>query len=292
MENKSWVSMSKPIEETERCELFEQIAETVWNRIIRAHEVNVDLKEIGITADILVDIQHYNKKGIPNFDLYAKPSWEENYFGSDIDVFIETNPNKYRWFALQAKILKKNNRYTTLRDSSDEFMQWEKLEILKKVSDCTPFYLLYNGKKDYSKNGYDYCDRTFLASQLGCSLVEPEDIEMFANKRNRLDTRYVNPTFEDIHPDYAEPWRILTCCYQETWGYKLYSIEQIISSDPNFKKLSFEVLEDDSNDIEANEKVNIDDNNNNNPITIACKEAKWNPGIRIVVNRTDNFLDE
>lgn len=277
--------MSKPLDETERCELFEQIAETVWERIIEAHEVNINLNEIGITADILVKIQHYNKKGIPNFDLYAKPSWEENYFGSDIDVFVETRPNKYRWFALQAKILKKNNRYDTLRDTSDEFMQWEKLELLENVSGCKAYYLLYNGKDNYKTSADDYCGRTFSESQFGCSLVEPSDIEKFANKRNAKNTRYKRPRFEDIHPDFAQPWRILTCCYHETRNVELYSIGQIRNSDTNFRKLSI-----DPNEIIIEDEIINEDEIN--PINIATEEAKWNPGIRIVVNRTDNFLDE
>jgi hypothetical protein len=285
--------MSKPIEETERCELFEQIAEAIWNRIIRAHDVNVNLKEVGITADILVDIQQYNKKGIPNFDVYSRPSYDEKTYGSDIDIFVETNSNQYRWFALQAKVLKKNNRYDTLRDSSDGIMQWEKLALLEGVSGCKAYYLLYNGNDRYSTLGIDECRRAFSASQFGCSIVEPITIKKFANKKHPSGN-FKNPKFEDIHPSHAQPWRILVCCYHDTNDSILYSMDEILESNPNFKKLDFENLEQMEGEENKIEDIDSRDNNElpiveNNEINAAVREAKWNPTLRIIIKRTDSL---
>lgn len=283
--------MGKPLEETERCLLFEVIAESVWKRIIRAHEVNIDLKEVGITADILVEIQQYNKKGTPNFDVYARPSHDEKTYGSDIDVFVETNSNKYRWFALQAKVLKKNNRYDTLRDSSDGTMQWDKLLLLEDLRGCKAYYLLYNGKDGYNKSGDDNCNRPFPPTQFGCSLVEPKIIKKFAAK-TYPSGNFRSPKFEDIHPTHAEPWRILVCCYLDTKGFDLYTIDEITASNPNFKKIEFERLqtEDTQNDnINSNEKDElpfVEDNK----INAALRKANWNPQLRFIIKRTDKLI--
>lgn len=99
--------MKKPIFATDRCQLFEGISREVWNRIILAHDIKVDLPEIGITSDIIVEILQFSKYHLANFDVYAKTGWNENVYGADIEIFIETNVNEYIMFGLQAKVLKK-----------------------------------------------------------------------------------------------------------------------------------------------------------------------------------------
>lgn len=278
--------MSKRIEDTKRCRLFEEIAETVWNKIIRAHDVKMDLKEIGITADIIVDILHYNKKGIPNFDVYARPGWDENTYGSDIDIFIETDPGDYCWFALQAKILKKNKRYTTLRDSSDSIMQWEKLMLLEGLTGCKGYYLLYNGKGGFTISQNNLCNRNFSEKHYGCSLVEPSIIMNLAARRNIRNTAFKNPTFEEIHPTYAQPWRVLVCCYHDKEKFTLYEIGEINEANYNYQLIE---------DIEAQPDYNEPGDNSqiqrplDNRIMNLSNEARWNPGLRIVIGRTDNL---
>ncbi|MFV8356848.1 hypothetical protein ACNQGB_11780 [Flavobacterium sp. XS1P32] len=284
--------MRKILFATDRCKLFKNIATDVWNRIQLAHDVNVDLPEIGITADILVDILQFSKYHISNFDVYAEKGWKENIYGSDINVFVETNIGQYRWFALQAKILKKNNRYDTLRDSSDLIMQWDKLTLLEGVSGCKGYYLLYNGKYDFSYSGADLCENIFNEEQFGCSLVEPSIIEELAGIKDS-NGRYINPKFEDIHPHSAQPWRVLTCCYHDTNNFILYSKNEIIASNPNLKKVDFYKKNEDSNlDLNENEKTNDKSFKivEGNKINMACKEANWNPSLSIIVSRTDGLI--
>lgn len=284
--------MRKILFATDRCKLFKNIATDVWNRIQLAHDVNVDLPEIGITADILVDILQFSKYHIANFDVYAEKGWKENIYGSDINVFVETNIGEYRWFALQAKILKKNNRYDTLRDSSDLIMQWDKLTLLEGVSGCKGYYLLYNGKHDFSYSGSDLCKNIFNEEQFGCSLVEPNIIEKLAGIKDSYG-RYINPKFEDIHPHSAQPWRVLTCCYLDTNNFILYSKNEIIASNPNLKKVDFYIKNEDGNlDYTEDEKTNDKSFKmvEGNKINIACKEANWNPSLSIIVNRTDGLI--
>jgi len=281
----------KHISQTERCHLLERISNSVWTRMVRAHRVKTDLKEIGITADIISDILNFNLDEVANFEVYAKPGWDEDMYGSDMDFFIETSANQYRWFALQAKILKKNNRYTSLRQTSDGVMQWDKLALLEAISGCKAYYLLYNGRDSFTATAGTDCKGTYLGEQYGCSLVEPMEIERLANIRR--GTRYVNPTFEDIHPNHATPWRMLTCCLHSTQNITLYPKNEILESDLTFILIDELQLEDELDvhheEVNFNQRV-LPPINNNNPIAVASREAGWNPGLRFIINRTDNFI--
>jgi hypothetical protein len=278
-----------------RCKLFEDIAEKVWKRISLAHEVNVNLSEIGITSDIMVEILQYNK-GLTNFDVYVKKADNEKLYGNDIDVFVETNINEYRWFALQAKILKTSGQYDKLRYPSGGSLQWDKLLLLEGVSGCESYYLLYNGdgKNTYNYTGTDECGRTFSESQFGCSLVKTSDVRRIASRTNTKG-QFIKASFNTFHHVLAEPWRILTCCYHQTAGKELYTLEEIKESTFNFKLITTIIDDEENEEAEEDENENEKDEINNvnlnidNPISKASQEAKWNPGLRLVIHRTDNL---
>ena len=286
--------MKRPLFATDRCTLFKNLASEVWSKIIYAHAVGVDLPEIGITADIIVEILQYAKNHISNFDVFAKPGWNEQLYGSDLDIFIEVQPNQFRWFALQAKVLKKNNRYDTLRDSSDTIMQWDKLALLEGASGCKGYYLLYNGKFNYRNSNIDICKQKFAAEQFGCSIVEPADIKTFALKKGARGIRHVNPRFEDFHPRYAQPWRTLVCCYLDITNSILYSREEILASNPRLQKLGDEIAnnnDDPDNEILKTGGENLKNGNDipvvqDNRINIAMREANWDAGLRIITYAT------
>lgn len=275
--------MSRAFFSSNRCDLFKDIAEDVWIRVIRAHDVDVDLSEIGITSDILVDILQFSKYRFANFDVYAKEGEDEDIFGSDIEVFVETKPGEFRMFALQAKVLKKNNRYTTLRDSSDGIMQWDKLRMFETVTGCKGYFLLYNGKYNWTHIGKDACRQTFTQDEFGCSLVDLKTIEKLATRKSARG-RFVNPRFEDIHPEHAQPWHILTCCKFPTNNYKVYNIDEIIASNPLLRRLKYE-QSDSERELVFEEDANIPEEMpvvENNKINQGYREAKWEPSLRII----------
>ncbi len=279
-----------------RCQLFEEIAHEVWERIIYSHEVGVDLDERGITKDILVDLLHFSKRSTPNFDVFARPSYDEATYGSDLDLFVEYGVNNYIWYALQAKILKTNKRYTTLRDSSDGFMQWDKLSLLEGLTGCKAYYLLYNGDAGYTYTGTDACSRPFLEHQFGCSLVEPNRIQHFADLLSSTG-RFIRPRFTDIHHQEAQPWRILVCCYQETEGLTSYQLEEILAS--NGDRVQAERLDLDGNGIDpkgSSDENESDSDQNSKPasgrIHLGSSEVKWDPDIRIVVHTTKSLMQK
>lgn len=266
---------------SERCQLFKDIADKVWHRINRKHKLGMNDKEIAVTNDIIADILEYHKTTLKNFDVYARDSYLESEYGSDIDVFIETHENKYRWFALQSKLLKKNKRYDTFRDSSNGVMQWDKLYFLEALTGCKAYYLLYNGNSTNAYNGKDKCRKDFNETQFGCSLVEPSIIETLANRRNGRG--YISPKYSEIHPDDAEPWRVLTCCELERTGFTLYSREEIQESISDLRLISSLKIDDNENNDLIIDKNNIPENPEN-LISLASKEAGWDPSVRIVIS--------
>ena len=288
--------MGKRLDNSERCELFEGIAEAGWNRITRAQSLGINLPEDGITRDIIVDILEYHAKSIPNFDVYAKPGWNENTYGGDLDIYIETNRGEYIWFALQAKILKKNNIYTTLRDGysvSNPTYQWDKLMLLEAVGGCHAYFLFYNGGESnfnyLNKLSplFDQCKREYLPEQLGCSIVKLDVVQKFALRKKGL--RYQNPTFQELHPENSQPWRVLVCCHHELSEFTIYSLDEILQSQPKLIRLNTDGNQGGENDGEDEElKEDSDDFPvvEGNRINSAMLEANWNPSLRLIVNRT------
>lgn len=290
--------MGKTLSTSERCELFEGIAEAVWIRITRAHSVGINHSEDGITREIIVDILEYHAKAIPNFDVYAKQGWNEKEYGSDLDVFIETYKGQYIWIALQAKILKKNNRYTTLRDGRsgrNPTYQWEKLVLLEAVGGCHAYFLFYNGGEsnlNYLNRMsplFDQCKREYLPEQLGCSIVKLDVVRRFALRKNGL--RYQNPTFQEIHSEYSQPWRVLVCCHHDLSKFTIYSLEEILQSQPKLIRLNTNGSQSGENGADGDDEELKGDGDDfpvveGNRINSAMLEANWNPSLRLIVNRT------
>lgn len=203
---------------TNRCHLFEDIADEIWAHVIYNHRAGMDVSEIGITKDIIAAIRnHFNT--IPNFGVWANPGYNEDLNGSDIDIFVETTTGNFIWYALQAKALRLNGRYQDMAGIRGGEFQWDKLNRLANQAGCISQYLLYNGVRDYKYSGQDKCNRTFSETQFGCSLVSTIDVERISLLRN--------PTFRDFHPLFVQPWRVIVCCKHDNNKQTLYNISQV-----------------------------------------------------------------
>ncbi len=219
-----------------KCKLFNDVAAETWDKVNRHHRNGIDPPEIGITAEIISRIRdEFNRDS--NFGAWANPGYQEILHGSDVDIFVESLPGFFVWYAMQAKALKMNGRYINLRDRPNGEYQWEKLLRLQQLSDCMPYYLLYNGRERYSnRNLFDVCNRPFTTEQFGCSLVTVQNIKVVALRQD-WNLNYINPRFEDLHPNYASPWRILTCCKPPV-NRRLYSTNQIKNYVETYKLLT------------------------------------------------------
>jgi hypothetical protein len=261
------------------CDIFKAIAGAIWGRISRAHMVGVNLKEVGITADLVAEILwRYHKKGA-SIGVFVQESWNEKIYGSDLDVFIEVTKGQYAWFPMQAKLLKLNNIYDEIAiDPTATKQQWEKLLDLKKIATCYPFYLLYNGNNLLKNIPLDKCGSKVKGTQFGCSLVEPEKVAAIAISKHPKP-----PKFDDFHPHLAQPWKILTCCPMFNFGstYTIADIDKAMRSrgDKYRKLASFGQM----NDIPYDENTS-----EGNGIIIASREVGWDPSATFIIPLSTN----
>lgn len=198
------------------CELFRKISKSVWDKIIFNHSVETEVSEIGLTNDIIAILRNHSSRK-RNISIWANKGWKENIYGSDIDIFIERSKGMYVWYALQAKVLKLKKDYDVITKQ-----QWEKLRLLHDLSGCITKFLLYNGNLEFQCYKKDICNNSFHSHQFGCSLVKPDIIRILSKKSN--------PTFKDIHPKYAHPWRTMVCCNkpQESRLFSVWQIKEAI----------------------------------------------------------------
>ncbi len=270
---------------TNPCQLFQLISSYVWRKVISHHSTGIEVSEIGITKEIVSIIRaQFNLSSL--LGVWANQGFDEAENGSDLDVFIEVSPSRYAWYAIQAKALQSNLRYTGINKMSGDNMdfQWQKLESLENRSGCLGFYLLYNGISGVRLplGGIDFCGKGYPPDQLGCSLIEYDVISSFYKPALGLKN-FINPDYYDLHPP-AQPWRILTCCNKFT-GTRLYSLKQIKDRVRLYKDLNgfaFNDADEDYSDFTGGGNQQFEDIK---AITKASKESDWNPGYTLLLGR-------
>lgn len=263
---------------TNRCKLFEDIADTVWNNIIYNHRVGVQVREEGPTNDIIAQIRN-NALSYPNIGLWANNAYNEPVHGNDIDIFVETTNGNFVWWALQAKVLKVNQTYEGIATLRGGEYQWDKLNRLAKNAGCIVRYLLYNGVRGYNISKKDSCNRSFNAPQFGCSLVKTDEMERKALQPG-------NPRFKDFHPELADPWRVITCCRSKIDGGEttLFSFKQLKNALDYYPEVIGN--KDVISDYFDNEKSN---NYSDNVINDMSEKIERKPFYRMVIRTTSSL---
>jgi hypothetical protein len=277
--------------QTNRCNLFQSISQYIWNQLGQMHFFGLDWSELGITDEIIYFIRRYSYLN-KDYSILIQKAKNENIRGNDIDLFIEAQPNKYYWFALQAKVLKQNKSYATFLDgSSKDFhkvivdSQWEKLSKLEKYFKCKAFYLLYNGDLNFSYNGTD-CFGSYNQDQFGCTILETNIVaNYYSNQIMIPKSRFDHPTFSSFHPTTAYPWRFFTCCdlLQSPVSnlfpknLVLYELKQILK--PHIYSFIYSEHEKKYFQKFSNLKTEILDDVTNS------SDFQWEPNYRIFINK-------
>ena len=247
------------------CRLFKKLSKDVWNKVIRTHAVNLDPREIGITTDLITEILHFHTENKKNISVYAKEGKNEGTYGSDMDVFVEVIPGLFRWYALQAKVLKKDKKYN-FKSDPEKKAQWERLEYMEQETGCLAYYLLYNGMENRAfKNLKNECGKGFKTKEFGCSLVS---LNKVASAVREEKSKRIH--FDVFHPLDAEPWHILACCPKRSNDIVLYELDDIKKAKWNYKELS---------------KTGVLSNNfnsNNSKLTNEMERFEWDPDFSLV----------
>lgn len=299
--------MYRPLHSTKRCELFNTLSKVIWDELSDYYQQGCDSSEVGITKYIIREFNRFSSSIIRNFQLYAKPGHLEAVYGSDIDVFLGIGGGRYIWFALQAKLLKSNGRYTTMKDgysTTNLSYQWEKLTLLEAASaGCKSYYLFYNGViGGFKYSGIDHCNQSFGEKDFGCSLVETNKIKADMDARMKGVT-YHNPTFKDYHPSLAMPWRTLVCCphSMKLEEFTPYYREDVEGAVEGYERIgiSFESDTPENRNIRAMEQNFIRSELNYSrgnrpkdlmPIITSSNEVGWRPEYKVIVNTTTDSI--
>jgi len=202
------------LEASYRCELFEKIAEMVWDDIAAHHHQGIHRYETAVTNEIITIIREHHQ--VKNIALWANNAVDEKVHGSDLDIFAESGTNEFYWYALQAKVLTPGGRYTGISDKA----QYTKLAKLEQLSGCIPYYVFYNGRSHPLPGVITSCKHQVSEKQMGCALVANHKME-------GLIKSYPNLKYHDLHPTHASPWRELVCCTTLRSGGTLYDLGQI-----------------------------------------------------------------
>lgn len=251
--NDKWTQDMYRLSTSNRCNLFELIAENVWDSITYNHRAKVQASELGITNGIVSVVRTHQSLN-HNFGVWSNPGVDEAVNGGDIDIFIETETDQFLWYALQAKVLKKEGRYDGLISKR----QWDKLSNLQKQLKCIPFFLFYNGIDKKPETFKDCCGHEINEKQFGCTIVEIGKVKNIAILKS-------NPRYSDFNPEYGHPWRELVCCTAKRKNGTSFSLRQVQEAVSSYEGLvNSEVIYRGNNNEIGREGITIIKDSNEN----------------------------
>ncbi|MCB4762703.1 MAG: hypothetical protein LGB78_02140 [Sulfurovum sp.] len=182
------------------CKELERLSFDTWDRIGFARSrAGFRIFETTITQNILFELKKFSESsGNNSIELFEARDEKRN--GNDIDLFVQYGDgDRYIFFPLQAKILYSNTKYSKMEHGNQIL---DLIDYATKA-DGIPMYLLYNHTSDISLKKY------------GCSVVSAIHLrDHYADKRTYKGTKkWKIPTFDDLHPSYAEPWQEFFCIF-------------------------------------------------------------------------------
>lgn len=262
------------------CKLFQYISENVWDTISRNHSRGNYLFEEGITRDrIIGEIQNFIEDQEVSY-IYAQKANNEQVNGGDLEIYLETSRDCYVRIFFQAKIIKENNKYPHLIHVNTNGFQWDLMKRFQKVSGCLPYYLLYNGIKNFKYEGTD-CFGLFDEKQLGCTIAEIHDV------KELCETNFANAKFDSIHLGekvIGEPWRKIPCCFlgrKEFPDFRSYSVSEI-----NIDKSFYPIFMDSKEKMKTSKFV-IPEMPEVEKINDDLKRIGYKPAGRIILSKTE-----
>lgn len=257
------------------CSVFQAAALDTWNRIgFSRSRFFLKIHEATITQNLVYELILLKEQMGLSYRIFE--ATEEFRNGNDLEILVRTSTGNYFPFAVQAKIIY-HNTIKGQRDLSNgtyfqlphEVRGVPQINLLLDYAEdnkMVPLYLLYNYVQSSLPLG-NLCGIEFNLSQYGCSILHAQtlliDSFMQASKLRR------NINFTELHPFFAYPWFILTCCFQ---FYKREEILQFYGMDiptskisdftdndigrsQQWRELNYETLI--SQNVEKNEKLTI-----------------------------------
>lgn len=220
------------------------------------------MSETGIT-DFLYN--HICSSSIDKNDvrIFKIKSNIESIFGNDLDLFIKIEPNQYKWYVFQAKVMEYTGAFNDLkRKNKNSYPQWTKLKLHESLFDSEPYFLFYCGqpkvKTKQIKGNIQFSDCLGQANygELGLSAVELNDV--ISNRKNKGISQLTY--FNEFFPNNVRAFRYFFCKKGlNTQSNKYYSLEEIMESNV-YEEVNIEDVKAtfEENDFDNFEKITVD----------------------------------
>lgn len=170
-----------------------------WNKIgFVRNRKGLRINETTITQNLVFDFWQLSTASNLPIEIYESTNEKAN--GNDLEIFVETDRG-FLLFPCQAKIIQKNNRYSTIhhRNKNSSAYQMELLITYANRNKGVPIYLFYNFYHNYKRCFEIEEEIGFPLDYFGCSIVSANYLkENFPPKMQ--NGKALVPSFEDLHP--------------------------------------------------------------------------------------------
>ncbi len=157
-------------------EFFEMLAGATWRSIERFSRNRIHLGEDAITSINLDALA----MAAPSCVLYEDTRVTESTKGCDFELWIGSDSEGWRRYAVQAKKIDSSGRYASLGHKVGGTPQIDILEKYATANRALPIYCFYNNsQKPFSWN----CPLPTQREQLGCSVAPSQVVRDALSRR-------------------------------------------------------------------------------------------------------------
>lgn len=187
-------------------EVFENLAEFVWQRLARSYELKINFGEETLTDILLLELAESQEIGDTHIHLLKTSKPVEARRGCDWEWWIGTAQHGWLRFAIQAKKAGRGHRYESLKHKVNGRLQIEILQEYAETQNALPLYCFYNYSDGLAIENIWHCPLALHPSQLGCTLVPLAPVFTAIDTHSGKNFRFIHSFNE------AVPWRCLLSC--------------------------------------------------------------------------------
>lgn len=183
----------------------EYVAHRTWNTLGRVTSLRARFGEETLTDLLMLDMLRSHRATA--FRLLSTTRPAEARCGADMLVVVR-GPFGWSSYAVQAKKLHSNGTYSALNSGHKSREQLHTLNRFARDLRAFPLYLFYNHCASAGATHW-HCTQSFVASQLGCTVVPSWRIRDLIG----ANTRRVRKSFDLLNKSGDSlPWRCLFDC--------------------------------------------------------------------------------
>jgi hypothetical protein len=181
--------------------VLEGLSVDTWERLRDARTFEIRFGEETITDLLLLDLK---RKAFKTTSIVQTSKYEEKNTGTDWEWWLG-HPGKWLRLAIQAKKLKRKDRYDSLGHKVSKKHQVDLLEEYAEANNAVPMYCLYNHLEKSPTATSWQCCASLDTYQLACTLTSSAVIQDALKVRGRCNFEWIHEQPQSL------PWRCVTC---------------------------------------------------------------------------------